>query len=71
MENEIGGFVLIRLIRHQFSENVDQCKTEMLITYSKMKEPSWTDIVDALRRSGERALAVRLARKHGIITRVT
>ena len=23
------------------------------------------DIVDALRRSGERALAVRLARKHG------
>ncbi len=55
----------LQKIRHQFNENVDQCKTEMLITYSKLKEPSWVDIVDALRRSGERALAVRLARKHG------
>ncbi|XP_064405506.1 uncharacterized protein LOC135350589 isoform X2 [Halichondria panicea] len=56
----------LQKIRHQFNENVDKCKMEMLITYSKLKEPSWVDIVDALRRSGERALAVRLARKHGV-----
>ncbi len=55
----------LQKIRQQFSENVDQCKTEMLITYSKLSEPSWADIVKALRRSGERALAVRLANRYG------
>ena len=55
----------LQKIRHQFNESVDQCKTEMLITYTKLKEPSWTDIVEALKRSGEHALASIIARKHG------
>lgn len=55
----------LQKIRQQYSENVDQCKTEMLITYSKRSEPSWADIVEALRKCGERALAARLARRYG------
>ena len=75
LHNVVGWFLLgihlgvplsdLQKIRHQFSESVDQCKTEMLITYSKLKEPSWTGIVEALKKSGEHALASKIARKYG------
>ncbi len=55
----------LQKIRQQYNESVDQCKTEMLITYLKLKEPAWADIVEALRRCGERALAARLAHRYG------
>ena len=55
----------LQKIRHQFGDSVDECKTEMLITYSKLKEPEWSDIVEALKRSGEQALALRIAQKYG------
>ena len=61
---------LLVAIRNDYTDT-DQCKLEMLITWSKQEVPTWPRVVYALGEMGMTELAIALAEKYDRILQFT